>query len=242
MLQWKINKVTFTYNMNGGGLANEHGANISASGDTLLLNNSKYIGELNYGETFTTGGLADWNNKSWINIEKFGYHCKEGAEWNTKPDGSGISYSDSVTYKASDFADLSNGNKNVVLYANWVPNSYVLTFNPNGGTVSPTSWNVDYGTAFGTLPTPSRTGYTFDGWYTALTGGTKVTSATTMGPGNMTIYAHWIPNRYTYNINYVSSSGKSLGTSTVKGTYGSSVGFGSCKEWIYNSCKTDSYF
>ena len=35
--------------------------------------------------------------------------------------------------------------------------------------------------------------------------------------------AQWSVNTYTYNISYISSTGKSLGTSTVKGTYGSSV-------------------
>lgn len=43
---------------------------------------------------------------------------------------------------------------------------------------------------YGTLPTPSRTGYTFDGWYTSASGGTKVTSSSTVS-SNTTLYAHW---------------------------------------------------
>lgn len=43
----------------------------------------------------------------------------------------------------------------------------------------------------GTLPTPTRSGYVFDGWYTAASGGTKVTSSTTVS-SNITIYTHWI--------------------------------------------------
>ena len=42
----------------------------------------------------------------------------------------------------------------------------------------------------GTLPTPTRTGYYFKGWFTAASGGTQVTSSTTM-TGNQTIYAQW---------------------------------------------------
>ena len=80
---------------------------------------------------------------------------------------------------------------NQTLYAQWTPISYTLTFNANGGSVSPSSRNVPYGAAYGDLPTPTQNYYTFDGWYTAQSGGTKVTSSTTMGAGNTTVYAHW---------------------------------------------------
>ena len=42
----------------------------------------------------------------------------------------------------------------------------------------------------GTLATPTRSGYTFDGWYTASSGGSKVTSGTTISK-DMTLYARW---------------------------------------------------
>jgi uncharacterized repeat protein (TIGR02543 family) len=42
----------------------------------------------------------------------------------------------------------------------------------------------------GALASPTRTDYTFDGWYTAKTGGTKVTAATVVS-SNITVYAHW---------------------------------------------------
>lgn len=72
-----------------------------------------------------------------------------------------------------------------------------VTFNANGGSVSPTSQTVTFGSAYGTLPTPTRTNYTFDGWYTAKTGGTRVTSTTTVDTfGGHTLYAHWTVKRY----------------------------------------------
>ena len=40
------------------------------------------------------------------------------------------------------------------------------------------------------MPTPTRSGYTFTGWFTAKTGGTKVYS-TTKVTNNMTLYAQW---------------------------------------------------
>ena len=69
---------------------------------------------------------------------------------------------------------------------------YNLTFNANGGSCSVPSTSVTYSTAYGTLPTPTRDGYSFDGWYTAATGETKVTASTTVTAiGNHTLYAHW---------------------------------------------------
>ena len=46
-----------------------------------------------------------------------------------------------------------------------------------------------------TLPTPTRTGYTFNGWYTATTGGTKRASGYTP-TGNETLYAQWTEDTY----------------------------------------------
>lgn len=71
------------------------------------------------------------------------------------------------------------------------PVSYVaLTFNPNGGKVSTKSKTVKKNAKAGTLPTPSRKGYAFAGWYTAKSGGSKVTSGTKI-TGKKTVYAHW---------------------------------------------------
>ena len=121
------------------------------------------------------------------------------AGWNTQANGSGTSYTNGQSVKN---LTASNG-ATVTLYAQWKVNNYTLTFNPNGGSVSPTSKSVAYGSQYGTLPTPTRTGYTFTGWFTAASGGTKVSTTTTMGAGNATIYAQWTPTNYTitYNLN-----------------------------------------
>lgn len=69
--------------------------------------------------------------------------------------------------------------------------TYTITFNPNGGTVSETSRSVAPGAAVGTLPTLTRSGsYRFDGWYTAASGGTKISASTTVS-AEVTYYAHW---------------------------------------------------
>ncbi|WP_333646377.1 S-layer homology domain-containing protein [Lacrimispora sp.] len=69
--------------------------------------------------------------------------------------------------------------------------TYTVTFNPNGGTVSEASRSVASGTAVGVLPTPTRSGsYSFDGWYTAASGGTQISASTTVS-ANVIYYAHW---------------------------------------------------
>lgn len=92
----------------------------------------------------------------------------------------------------------------LTLYAQWNANKYTLTYNANGGTVSPSSKEILYDGAYGTLPTPTREGYAFDGWYTASSGGTQVTSSTVhKSTSDVTIYAHWSIRTFivTYNGN-----------------------------------------
>ena len=68
-----------------------------------------------------------------------------------------------------------------------------VTFNPNGGSVSPTSKQIVYGDPYGELPTPTYGSNTFEGWFTAVSGGEKVTAATIVNvKANQTLYAHWI--------------------------------------------------
>ncbi|MBQ7122082.1 MAG: InlB B-repeat-containing protein [Clostridia bacterium] len=88
--------------------------------------------------------------------------------------------------------------ENVTLYAQWTLNSFVVTFNANGGSVSTTSLRAYCGKALGTLPIPTRTGFAFNGWYTTASGGTKVTSSTTYSTAkDITLYAQWTVNSYT---------------------------------------------
>ena len=66
----------------------------------------------------------------------------------------------------------------------------LVTFDANGGTVSETERNVEEGTKIGSLPTPTRTDYSFDGWFTSASGGTEVTADTIITQA-IPIYAHW---------------------------------------------------
>ncbi len=74
----------------------------------------------------------------------------------------------------------------------YTPVRHTVVFNPNGGSPTPASVTVDWGRAVSqsALPSPSRTGYVFDGWWTAQSGGTKV-EASTVVTEDMTCWAHW---------------------------------------------------
>ena len=102
------------------------------------------------------------------------------------------------------------------LYAHWTANKYTVTFDENGGdTPSKASQSVTYDSTYGTLATVTRTGYTFDGWYTAASGGAKVTSTTKVSTaGNHTLYAHWTVNKYT-----ITFSGAVSGSQSADYTY-----------------------
>ena len=71
-----------------------------------------------------------------------------------------------------------------------VPGACVVTFNANGGSVVPATRRVTRGAALGILPEPVRNGFSFDGWFTAPTGGAAVTSGSLVTAAT-TYYAHW---------------------------------------------------
>ena len=102
--------------------------------------------------------------------------------WSTT-DGGAKAYNLSASYTS---------NAAVTLYPFWTANTYTVTFNANGGTTATTSKQITYNGTYGNLPTPTRSGYEFLGWYTTASGGTKVTASTTYNKaGNSTLYAHW---------------------------------------------------
>ncbi len=85
------------------------------------------------------------------------------------------------------------------LTAAWTPNTYTVTFDADGGEVAPASKTVTFDAAYGALPQPSRTGYTFGGWF-ASTGGVAFAiaadSLVTLAEDH-TLTAAWTPNSYT---------------------------------------------
>ena len=83
----------------------------------------------------------------------------------------------------------------VSLAANFSPTaggaSYTVTFDGSGGGVSPAPMQTGTDGRLSSLPTPIVSGiYTFDGWFTAKSGGTQITTATVFS-ADTTVYAHW---------------------------------------------------
>lgn len=111
-------------------------------------------------------------------VTRDGYKFKE---WNTAANGSG-------TTVTVDTVPTSG----ITYYAIWeeVSNKVTVTFDANGGTCSETNRELTAGDLYGVLPTPTREGYNFTGWYTEKDGGSRVTQTMNVNE-NITLYAHW---------------------------------------------------
>ena len=107
---------------------------------------------------------------------------------------------------------------NATYHAQWTLNSYTVTFNSNGGTSTPAVVRT-HGQTVGTLPHVTRDGYTFNGWYTAASGGSKI-SASTQVLGNVTYYAQWTIK--TFTVTFAAQGGSAV--SSVKRNYNQAIG------------------
>ena len=95
-------------------------------------------------------------------------------------------------YSATSSSPLYDGTVCVTYTFTCEVTTITVSFNSNSGTVSPTSKTITSGSSIGTLPTPTRSGYTFNGWYTSSSGGSRVYASTTLSYST-TVYAHWSP-------------------------------------------------
>lgn len=96
--------------------------------------------------------------------------------------------------------------------------STTVYFDATGGTVDPASKETTDST-YGTLPTPTRYGYVFAGWYDAEKDGNQVSSSTEVPTEEfVTLYAYWTPVQCTVSFD---TAGGTVATSSVPATYGS---------------------
>ncbi len=85
--------------------------------------------------------------------------------------------------------------KDITLVANWIPNKYNVTFEASGGIGMCDDLSVLYMNKYGSLPTLTKPGYVFDGWYTASENGTQITADTIMNVlADHTLYAVFTVN------------------------------------------------
>jgi len=115
------------------------------------------------------------------------------------------------------------------LYAHWAeakPTSVKVAFDANGGSKpSPASMDVKIGSSYGTLPTASKPGYKFEGWFTAAKSGTEVKSSTKAPDKAHTLYAHWTEQKPTsVKVAFEANGGKASSTASKSVTVGSAYG------------------
>lgn len=119
----------------------------------------------------------------------------------------------------------------------WVNSSGAITYNNyvvHVDVSKVSSKDVTYGSTYGTLETPTRTGFTFNGWYTAETGGTAVSSTTSVtNASDHSIYAHWTPKTFTVNYNCNGGTG-SVSSQTATFTQSFAVATGGCTRTGYD--------
>ncbi|MCC3372633.1 InlB B-repeat-containing protein [Cohnella sp. REN36] len=133
------------------------------------------------------------------NLVKTG-HAFDG--WNTAAGGGGTSYAPGSTFVM--------GAAGVTLYAKWKANSYTVSFNSNGGSAVGSQTST-YGSTASEPAAPTKTGYTFDGWY-ADSGLSAPYAFTTPITGDTQLYAKWKANSYAVAYDGNGSTGGSVPT------------------------------
>ena len=156
-----------------------------------------------------THGVAANLNANLFTRANYVFH-----RWAVNADGSGTTYNNlaQVTLTAG-----------TTLYAQWTANTYVVTYsynNATGGNSTATSSFTTGGSVI-VLPTPTRTGYTFGGWYSdsglssqiGLAGANYSPTGTTL---SLNAYAKWTAVDYTFTYDGNNSDGGTVPTETSK--------------------------
>ncbi len=101
--------------------------------------------------------------------------------------------------------------------------STTVTFDSNDGSKDPfMTYTFKKGKTYDLLPLPTRSGYDFDGWYTAASGGREITSTTPVETASpQTFYAHWTPRQYTLLFD---ANGGTCSQTSKTITYGETLG------------------
>ena len=137
--RWTANSYTISYNSNGGS-GTMSSSTVSTGGSVTIKSN-----------TFTRTGykFVGWTTNSNGTDDGYGWTAGKSYTWNY------------------DNGQLGVTNNSLVLYARW-DNHFTVTYNDNGGSgCSSSSKTVTYGSTYGNLCTPTRSGYIFAGWYSS---------------------------------------------------------------------------
>lgn len=245
---WK--KVTVSFNINGGsGSINSKAYTIGSTYGSLPAGPTPPDSGHEFGGWYTaaTGGTKVTSGSTVsANVSTLYAHYEPKKLTVTFKDGNTVVKTKTVTYgntygtlptrtktgyeDAKWFTSASGGNpvtdstkvtitSDQTLYARWTPRRYTVSFNSQGGS-SVSSKTVSYDSTYGTLSKPTKSGYTFAGWYTAASSGSPVTSDTKVKiTGDQTLYARWTPKTFTVTFKVGDTK-----VSTKDVTYGSTYG------------------
>ena len=159
---WTINTYTVTYNANGGNASSVPSSQTKTYGQNLTLSSTKPTRSNASAGSYTVTYNANGGSVSPASASAARTTSYTFSTWNTASGGGGTSYAAGATYTT---------NAAVTLYA---------------------QWSSSTSTASLSLPTVSRAGYNFDGWYTAASGGSLVWKTGSYTPSaDITLYAHW---------------------------------------------------
>ena len=112
------------------------------------------------------------------------------------------------------------GDGSTVVEYQYARKKITASFDGNGGTAEFRSRTGMYGAEIGTLPSATREGYTFLGWFTDPIEGNPIFSNQKYGTENVTYYAHWKQNSYIVHFEANEGTG-TMDDMTIK--YGESV-------------------
>ena len=228
--QWSKNTLTIQYHANGGTLTNLASSEFTCDTEGYLLRSGKRAFQkvtFDHQIMNESNGFFDWNNPGGLDINKVGYIAKKGAEWNTKSDGTGKSFNQTLPYIAKDVTDLSKGSVTLTVYVNWTPKKLVTTFHKNDGSTKTATQTFTYDTAGQKFSDKKwiRTGYTLLGWADSKTA-TKAQYAILSGVSNAWIEKHYPKNdvyavwkTHTYTITYEGNGATGGSTPSSNHTY-----------------------
>lgn len=143
-----------------------------------------------------------------------------GYEWSKwKDETNGTSYT-AQTYRYTIPANKTT--QTIELVAEGKPKTFTVVFDANGGSSSSTtSKTVTFGETYGTLPTATYQGYTFNGWFTSKTEGVQIKASTKFSnTEDTTLYAQWSVATVTITLDDQGGSG---GSGTAKATYNAAM-------------------
>ena len=202
--------------VNGAGSSLEAGSNVVTVNAPVVATKLSTPTNVVASDNRSDGIQVSWTNVA--NAATYGVWWGGAPDYNANPDFGGPNNNGGKTITGSPFLDdgVSTGttrnyyvqafpstSSTTYLKSDWSAGDsgtrvaavtyYTVTWNANGGSVSPSSFTQSSGNLSTTAPTPTRSGYTFNGWYNSSSGGSLIVNAgSSYTPtSNITLYAQW---------------------------------------------------